>query len=660
MATGCGDVVSLEDLKTAKLHQVFEAEVITGLSGGVPGGSNIDYATNLVTGQVQKTMPAILRDLGFSPASFDFTTGGTLSSNDRGKAVLWTIASGGDGDWYYWEGALPKVIPAASTPASTGGVADGAWRPVGDITLRSQFSNVNGATLYPSLHMSRWRDTGDARGFGIVGNGTTDDTAAINAAIASFGSTGGKLYFPKFANGAERNYLVNWANISNPSGVELTGPGAVVSAAAYGGFEQHNLYGNQFRISYGQEYLYRIYKRMELDQQAGIFLFGDSTMQSGNGESTGYGTGPLVEEMFLRSGLNVKITNRGVSGSSMYQMNAVPDISANSDLFIIKYGINDGFTPGTGDRFANFATAMRAKLAEIRSNAMGGKNDLSIILVGPNATNDSQHTRDAKWYEKLKGIYLQAARDYQCAYFDTYAYMPDVKNSANYSMDDPFGNGQSVHPLNTMQCWIWGGVIKTFFGYLETEKYRNNNFVNASSASGAPTNTATLLNFNRGWSAYRATVANGWLFEGTVVTFRSPDGIGFQELVSYVNLGSKIIRRTWNTSTNTWNAWSGIGAGLTPASGWVATGQPEARISTDGLVTISAKLTGGTTATGTSILTGLPAYMRPAAEKRFAQTNDNGTHTCVGVSATGNIFLVGTTTDATNGFHVNLSYYAVS
>lgn len=143
----CGDVLSLEDLQTAKKHQIFEAEVLTGKVGGVAGGADIDYATNQVTGQVQKTMPAIMRDFGFEPASFDFTSGGTLGVNDRSKAVLWPLSSGGDGSWYYWEGALPKIVPASSTPASTGGVVDGAWRPVGDITLREDLALNTGGTL---------------------------------------------------------------------------------------------------------------------------------------------------------------------------------------------------------------------------------------------------------------------------------------------------------------------------------------------------------------------------------------------------------------------------------------------------------------------------------------------------------------------------------
>ncbi len=138
MPSGCGDVLSLNDLQVAKKHQIFEAEVITGKQGGVAGGADIDYATNQVTGQTQKTLPAVLRDVGFSPASFNFTTGGTLGADDADKAVLWPIEDGGDGNYYVWRGSLPKVIPAASTPLTTGGISDSAWVAFGDITFRAE------------------------------------------------------------------------------------------------------------------------------------------------------------------------------------------------------------------------------------------------------------------------------------------------------------------------------------------------------------------------------------------------------------------------------------------------------------------------------------------------------------------------------------------
>lgn len=138
MSSGCGDVMSLNDLQIAKKHQIFEAEVITGKQGGVAGGADIDYATNPVTGQTQKTLPAVLRGAGFSPASFNFTTGGTLGVNDADKAVLWPKEDGGDGNYYAWRGSLPKVIPAASTPLATGGISDSAWDAFGDITFRAE------------------------------------------------------------------------------------------------------------------------------------------------------------------------------------------------------------------------------------------------------------------------------------------------------------------------------------------------------------------------------------------------------------------------------------------------------------------------------------------------------------------------------------------
>ncbi|EHO0270214.1 hypothetical protein KH486_003975, partial [Salmonella enterica] len=138
MSSGCGDVITLNDLQIAKKHQLFEAEVITGKAGGVAGGADIDYATNQVTLQTQKTLPAVLRDAGFSPASFNFTTGGTLGVNDADKAVLWPIEDGGDGNYYAWRGSLPKVIPASSTPLTTGGISDAAWVAFGDITFRAE------------------------------------------------------------------------------------------------------------------------------------------------------------------------------------------------------------------------------------------------------------------------------------------------------------------------------------------------------------------------------------------------------------------------------------------------------------------------------------------------------------------------------------------
>lgn len=131
MSSGCGDVLSLADLQTAKKHQIFEAEVITGKSGGVATGADIDYATNQVTGQTQKTLPAVLRDAGFSPVSWDFSTGGTLTVNDRGKVVYDPVSK----TWYSYAGTLPVVVPASFNP-----VGNANWKPQTDPDLRQDLA----------------------------------------------------------------------------------------------------------------------------------------------------------------------------------------------------------------------------------------------------------------------------------------------------------------------------------------------------------------------------------------------------------------------------------------------------------------------------------------------------------------------------------------
>lgn len=138
MSSGCGDVLSLADLQTAKKHQIFEAEVITGKSGGVAGGADIDYATNPVTGQVQKTLPAVLRDAGISPVSWDFSTGGTLTVNDRDKVVYDPVSK----TWYSYAGALPVTVPSGFNP-----VGNADWKPQTDPDLRNDLSAGGGATL---------------------------------------------------------------------------------------------------------------------------------------------------------------------------------------------------------------------------------------------------------------------------------------------------------------------------------------------------------------------------------------------------------------------------------------------------------------------------------------------------------------------------------
>ncbi|HEC8325147.1 TPA: hypothetical protein RG501_RS14995 [Providencia rettgeri] len=46
------------------------------------------------------------------------------------------------GEYYRWDGDLPKQVPVGSTPQSTGGIGKGAWVSVGDASLRTEIGVI--------------------------------------------------------------------------------------------------------------------------------------------------------------------------------------------------------------------------------------------------------------------------------------------------------------------------------------------------------------------------------------------------------------------------------------------------------------------------------------------------------------------------------------
>lgn len=51
------------------------------------------------------------------------------------------------GEYYRWDGALPKHVDAGSTPSSSGGIGIGAWVGIGDAALRSMLSQQDGVNI---------------------------------------------------------------------------------------------------------------------------------------------------------------------------------------------------------------------------------------------------------------------------------------------------------------------------------------------------------------------------------------------------------------------------------------------------------------------------------------------------------------------------------
>ncbi len=55
-----------------------------------------------------------------------------------------------NGEYYRWDGTLPKSVPAGSTPENTGGIGVGKWISVGDASLRTELLSTSGASIIGS------------------------------------------------------------------------------------------------------------------------------------------------------------------------------------------------------------------------------------------------------------------------------------------------------------------------------------------------------------------------------------------------------------------------------------------------------------------------------------------------------------------------------
>ncbi|WP_272670709.1 M14 family zinc carboxypeptidase [Providencia sp. PROV147] len=84
------------------------------------------------------------------------------------ETVLWKLPDG-DGEYYRWDGDLPKSVPENSTPEATGGIKstdnpNGLWVSVGDASLRNELNK----TFKSAVNM------------GLIADGVTNEKGALD------------------------------------------------------------------------------------------------------------------------------------------------------------------------------------------------------------------------------------------------------------------------------------------------------------------------------------------------------------------------------------------------------------------------------------------------------------------------------------------------
>jgi hypothetical protein len=107
---------------------------------------------------MQQMFIRAMSKMGWLPMpDVSFETGATLS--DSTQALQHS-----DNNYYAWHGVFPKIVPAGSSPDSTGGIGSGAWANVTDLTLRSALSQPDGFQFVGGTQIARIT-LSDAKGF---------------------------------------------------------------------------------------------------------------------------------------------------------------------------------------------------------------------------------------------------------------------------------------------------------------------------------------------------------------------------------------------------------------------------------------------------------------------------------------------------------------
>lgn len=553
-----------------------------------------------------------------------------------------------------------------------------------DIGLRADLASTNDAAIGADLvgflrsgpaavgrtMLDKARDYLSIGDDGATGSGS-DELTEVQAAIDN--AVTGSVVIP---NGVR---VTVSAPPSNPLGVTFPGGGSLAINET-GGVRQLNTRFDHGTVI-GREYLHRAYLFAKLQDgdrstapaggstsNLNVFLYGDST-------AVGFvaTTGPtpvanlpsyLWPNNALKRHLNanglryVTVTQRAVSGTSWRDLDALGDISSTTGLLVIKYGINDAaFSDQSGagvidpsapvrERITAMAAEMRAKLAAIRAAATVAQ--LSIVLVGPTATADSVNGRNEEWYELVRAVYVQAARDYHCCFVDVYPCTRDARSGPSLWMDQPYGDGRTVHQTDTAMAQVWAYIVDQIFPRSAQLEWGAASFRNIGSNGAAEfANPATgPLGYLAGVTWERAQLADGFPKDGWLKTERFADGHTKQTLTPSNGLsgdGAAVTRQTGSTLISWTARWTGVYEAITPLASWVDFGTPTptigAAIDDQGFVQCRGSLKSGTTTPGTTIAA-LPSGMRPASTQYFLLPTTTGTPCQVSVDSTGAIVVV--------------------
>lgn len=280
-----------------------------------------------------------------------------------------------NGEYYRWDGdwSQPKVVPAGSTPDSTGGIGEGKWVGVGDASLRADLASpdsgkgvdiVNGAVKRSGDAFAGHVDMPSLTLQSTFGNVIVGDqpVGVPGAQWPAADSLRDAINVSRLLSNTPFNCHAFSDKTVLSQGEAVDGYGAFDSTVIiYGSHHQDHAHSFQDRVSYrGTNRLDNTYGYYSAPNISGTGTIGDrrgifiNDVAIFGGGTLEQQTGVYLEDLKAASGINVAYQTRQTTGYTFY--------APNSAKLYHKGAAGFGYDPVAGD--TNFAIHFRGSAPE--------------------------------------------------------------------------------------------------------------------------------------------------------------------------------------------------------------------------------------------------------------------------------------------------------